>query len=262
MLENGVSATDTILCPGKSYIGNTVIHCACRSGHGPLNVISALEKSCNVFFIEQGRVLGLEKLAETLSSMGIGKKTGFPLYERSGLLPSREDLYSKTGRRWNVFDTALISIGQGNIRVTPLQAALFAAAIANGGTIWRPYLLKEVLDPKGNTIYVNTPSSRAELNINKKILTVLHEGMYNVVHASGGSGKRGNSKKIELYGKTGTAEKGKGKNKKNNTWFIGFGSNKGTTYSFAVFVENGRSGGRTCAPIARAFFDTWLREPY
>jgi penicillin-binding protein 2 len=259
MLENGVLATDKISCPGRSYIGNATIRCGRRSGHGSMDVISALEKSCNVFFIEEGRVLGLEKLAETLASMGVGKKTEFPLYERSGLLPSRADLYYKTGRKWNVFDTALISIGQGNIHVTPLQAALFTAAIANGGTLWRPYLLKEVLDPKGNTIYISKPFPRAELNIDKEILAVLHKGMYNVVHAAGGSGKRANSKKITLHGKTGTAEKGKGANRTKNTWFIGFGTDKETTYALAIFVENGISGGKTCAPIAKAFFDTWLK---
>jgi len=259
LLENGMQVSDRISCPGKSYIGNAVIRCGRRSGHGSLNVVSAIEQSCNVFFIEQGRVLGLEKLSETLASMGIGKKTEFPLYERSGLLPSRADMYYKTGRKWNVFDTALISIGQGSIHITPLQAALFTATIANGGTLWRPYILKEVLDPQGNTIYITKPFPRAELKINKEILAILHKGMYNVVHGSRGSGKRGNSKKIKLYGKTGTAEKGKKPNRTKNTWFICFGTYKNTTYALAVFVEHGQSGGRTCAPIARAFFDTWLK---
>ena len=258
ILENNISASEMISCPGRSYIGDATIRCGRRNGHGSLNLVSALEQSCNVFFIEHGRILGLEKLAETLASLGIGKKTEFALYERSGLLPSRGDLYYKTGRKWNVFDTALISIGQGNIHVTPLQAALFTAAIANGGTLWRPYLLQQVLDPKGNTIYINTPFPRAELKINKDYLDIIHQGMYKVVHGRHGSGKQANSKKIQLHGKTGTAEKGSGENKSKNTWFTGFGTHKGKTYAFTVFVENGKSGGKTCAPIARQFFDTWL----
>lgn len=258
LLENGMSANEMISCQGKSYIGNATIRCARRSGHGSLDVVHAIEQSCNVFFIEQGRVLGLEKLAETMASFGIGKKTEFPIYERSGLLPSRADLYYKTGRKWNAFDTALISIGQGNIQVTPLQAALFTAAIANGGNLWRPYILKEVLDPKGHPIFITKPFARAELNISKEYLSVLHQGMYNVVHGANGSGKTGNCSKIKLHGKTGTAERGKGDNKTKITWFSGFGTHKDTTYAFAICVENGQSGGKTCAPIAKQFFDTWL----
>ena len=260
LLENEMPESDIVSCPGKSYIGNATIRCARRSGHGNLNVISAIEQSCNVFFIEQGRVLGLEKISETLSSFGIGEKTDFPLYERSGLLPSRTDKYYKTGKRWNVFDTALISIGQGNIQITPLQAALFTAAIANNGTLWRPYLLQKVLDADGNTIYITQPLPKNELDINKKYLEVVRKGMYQVVHSANGSGKRANTNKIKLYGKTGTAEKGTKANRTKNTWFVGFGTHKERTYAFAVFVENGVSGGKTCAPIAKAFFDTWLKN--
>ena len=258
LLENGMSASDMITCHGKSYIGDASIYCDKHSGHGSINVISALEQSCNVFFIEQGRVLRLEKISETFSSFGIGEKTEFPLYERRGLLPSRANKYYRTGRRWNAFDTALICIGQGNIQITPLQAALYTAAIANNGTLWRPYLLKEVLDATGNTIYVTKPLPRKKIKISKRALKIVKKGMFQVVHGSHGTGRKANIRKIKLYGKTGTAEKGKGANKINNTWFIGFGTHKKTTYAFAIFVENGASGGKTCAPIARTFFNTWL----
>lgn len=259
ILENNYPAGEVINCPGRSYIGNTSIRCGRRSGHGNLDLVAALEQSCNVYFIEQGKVAGLEKIAEKLQDFGIGQKTEIPIYERSGLLPSRADLYYKTGRKWNIFDTALISIGQGNIQVTPLQAALFVAAIANGGTIWRPYLLKEMLDPKGNTIYITKPFPKTELKINPEHLEKIEQGMYNVVHGSNGSGKKAQTNIIKLYGKTGTAQKGKKPNIRKNTWFSGFGTHKGTTYAFAIFVENGSSGGRTCAPIAKQFFETYLK---
>jgi len=261
LLENGLSKNDLINCPGASYFGKKAkIRCAKRSGHGPIDVVTALKHSCNVFFIEQGRVLGLEKLAETLSIFGIGKKTGFPLQESSGLLPSRHSLYVMSGRKWNVFDTALISIGQGHIQVTPIQAALFTAAIANGGTLWRPYLLKKMLDPNGNTIYITRPFANAEINIKKEHLDVVKKGMYEVVQGRNGSGKKAKTPLITLYGKTGTAQKGKKPNIRKNTWFIGFGTHNKKTYAFAIFVENGQSGGRTCAPIAKKFFESWLKK--
>ena len=152
------------------------------------------------------------------------KKTGFPLQESSGLLPSRHSLYVMSGRKWNVFDTALISIGQGHIQVTPIQAALFTAAIANGGTLWRPYLLKKMLDPNGNTIYITRPFANAEINIKKEHLDVVKKGMYEVVQGRNGSGKKAKTPLITLYGKTGTAQKGKKPNIRKNTWFIGFGT--------------------------------------
>lgn len=258
LLQNDMPAGEIINCPGRSYIGNAKIRCGRRSGHGRLDLVSALEQSCNVFFIEQGRVAGLEKMAKTLKAFGIGQKTEIPIYERPGLFPSRADLYYKTGRKWNTFDTALISIGQGNIQITPLQAAIFTAAIANGGTIWRPYLLKEMLDPKGNTIYITKPFPKSELKLNPEHLEKIEKGMYNVVHGRNGSGKMANTSIIKLYGKTGTAQKGKKPNLRKNTWFTGFGTHNTTTYAFTIFVENGNSGGRTCAPIARRFFDAFL----
>jgi len=258
LLSNGMNTNEIINCSGKSYIGNASIRCAAHWGHGPLNVVGALEQSCNVFFIEEGRVLGLEKIAETMKMFGIGEPTGFPLYNKKGLLPSRAELYYNVGRKWTTFDTALISIGQGRIQVTPLQASLYMAALANGGKLWRPYILKEVLDKDENKIFINKPYKRKDLKLNKKYLDIIHKGMYEVVHGAKGSGKKGNAKSIVLHGKTGTAEKGSKAHRTKNTWFAGFGSSKGKTYSFVVFVENGQSGGKTCAPIARQFFDTWL----
>ena len=262
LLENGMPPTEVVNCGGRSYIGKNrkAIKCwAWRSGgHGPLNVVGAIEQSCNVFFIEEGRVLGMEKIAETMSSFGIGKETGFELPNKKGLAPDRATKLRRTGVRWTEFDTALLCIGQGFINETPLRAALVAATLANGGTLWRPFILKSVLDSSGNTIYTTKPLARAELHVDPKIIAVVREGMSRVVRGVHGSGKNADTPKIKLYGKTGTAEKGGGKVKRKNTWFMGFGSKDGTTYAFAILVEDGQSGGKTCAPIARMFFDEYL----
>ena len=98
LLRDGVSPYEKINCPGYSCIGNARIRCARRSGHGYIDMISALEHSCNVYFIERGRVLGLEKLARTFSFFGFGQKTGFQNYELAGLFPSNAHLYYKPGR--------------------------------------------------------------------------------------------------------------------------------------------------------------------
>ena len=260
LLENGMPLDEHINCPGRSLVGNASIRCAARSGHGELDLCSAIEVSCNVFFIEGGKVAGLEKLADTLSAFGVGKPTGIPLTESPGLLPSRSEYYHRTGRKWNVFETALISIGQGSLHVTPLQAALFTAALSNGGILWRPYLLKEVRDSGGNVIFITQPSTRAELmNIKGEYIELLKDGMFKAVHSSRGSGKNASTSKIQLYGKTGTAEVGHGESRRKNTWFVAYGSHEGRTYALALFIEDGVSGGQTCAPMVKEFFDSWIQ---
>jgi penicillin-binding protein 2 len=262
LLESGMPTSEVVTCEGRSYIGKNrkPIKCwAWRSGgHGSLGVVGALEQSCNVFFIEEGRVLGMEKIADTMASFGVGKKTGFELPNKKGLAPSRPGKFMRTGVRWTEFDTALLCIGQGYINITPLQAALIAATIANGGTLWRPFILGKALDSSGNTIFATKPQAKAELRIGPEYLAPVREGMFKVVHGVHGSGKNADTRKIKIYGKTGTAEKGSGANRRKNTWFMGFGTKDGKTYAFAVLVENGQSGGHTCAPIVRKFFDAYL----
>lgn len=257
-LENGVDPLAEIVCDGASLVGDARIRCwSWRSGgHGPVDLISAIEKSCNDYFVETGRKLGLEKVAAVYAAAGIGSETGFDLPEKAGILPSRG---LKNG--WNEYDTSLISMGQGMITVTPLQAAVYTAAIANGGTIYRPFILKEVCDPDGNVIYRTKPEAKGTLGVSEERLDIIREGMRRVVNAPGGSGRRGQCGIVELRGKTGTAEVGSRINRRQNTWFIAFCEHEGCRYALALLIENGVSGGRTCAPLAARFFQRWLSAP-
>ncbi|NOY74295.1 MAG: penicillin-binding protein 2, partial [Kiritimatiellaeota bacterium] len=162
--------------------------------------------------------------------------------------------------KWNVFDTALISIGQGDVNLTPLQATLYIAAIANGGTLYRPYILKKALDSKKNTVFVRKSEVKRKVKLPPAILDPVREGMREVVHGARGSAKKADTPKIYLYGKTGTAEIRVGGRKRKNTWFACYGYYGEKTYALVVFVENGVSGGKTCAPIAKAFFNAWLPD--
>lgn len=263
LLENGMSPDETVTCDGGTNIGNARIKCASwrRGGHGTVDLYHAIEQSCNDFFIEKGLHLGLDKIAETLQASGIGRKTGFSLPESRGLLPSRkykEDYYKS---KWNEYDTGLLSIGQGIILITPLQAAIYTAAIANGGTLWRPYILWQVKDTEGNLIFTQKPKETGKLPASLANIETVRKGMHLVVNAPDGSGKLAKNNTIELYGKTGTAEVGPAGNKRTNTWFICFGKYKDKTYAVSVFIENGDSGGRSCAPLAAKFFEGFLPGP-
>lgn len=260
LLKNGLNPDDKILCEGAVNIGSGKIRCPSwkTGGHGYVNLPDAITRSCNVYFVERGQQIGLEKIAETLHSAGIGAKTGICLPERPGVLPSREEKFRRYKEKWNKYDTSLLSIGQGIILMTPLQAAVYAAAIANDGILWNPYILKEVRNPQGNTLYEKKICKRGNLNIKPQYLKIVRKGMYMVVHGEEGTGKRAFSQKIKLYGKTGTAEVGPLSNRKLNSWFLGFGERNGNLYAFSILIEEGISGGYTCAPLAKQFFDEWI----
>lgn len=208
--------------------------------------------------IHHGTSIGLEKLHAMLNAAGFGRKTGLPITESSGDLPSNELKMQRYKMKWNVYDTALLSIGQGIISVTPLQLALYTAAIANGGKIWKPHLVRCVRDSRGVVRYEETPEISSTLGVSKEHLAVVKEGMFKVVNSSGGSGRNARVKELQIFGKTGTAEIGSKDAIRNITHFIAFVTHEERTYAVAVTVEDGRSGGRTCAPLVAEFFRRYL----
>jgi penicillin-binding protein 2 len=121
-------------------------------------------------------------------------------------------------------------------------------------------LLKEIRDHYGNRLYSSKPETVGRLPASAKNLAIVKEGMFRVVNAPHGSGKNALNPAITLSGKTGTAEVGSRSNRHKNTWFIGFGKHNDTNYAIAILIENGSSGGKTCAPLAAEFFTTYLRR--
>ncbi len=263
-LESWFNPLEKIRCDGSLEIGNASIHCWSwkNGGHGDVDMLYGIKQSCNVYFMVQGRKLGFEKIRDMMESAGIGRKTGICIPERAGQIPSMETKKRLYGESWTVYDTCLISIGQGIITLTPLQVALYVSAIANGGAVNKPYLLQEVRDPNGNTLYMREkPEVVSQLKVKPENLEIVRQGMYLVVNDEKGTAKKARNSKITLSGKTGTAEIGPKDNRKTNTWFMGFGKYMGKTYGIAVIVQEGVSGGSTCAPIVGQFFDEWIEGP-
>ena len=256
-LENGIPETKTYDCEGRTPFGyNGGIRCT--GIHHDLDMRHAIMKSCNVYFVELGVEVGINALSRMFESAGIGRKTEIEIAERAGYLP-------KDGPKWNENETAYVSIGQGKVEVTPLQAAVFYAAIANGGTLYRPYLIDHIYDHDrvtGNrlSVFDAVPFKSGRLAASAKSLDVIREGMYLVVHDSAGSGRRGNIQSAEIYAKTGTANVGAGSKATKNTWFNGFVKHPrtGELLSFAAVVEQGESGGGTTAPIVAEMFTEWF----
>ncbi len=263
LMEAGAIDEDTLYnCIGYHTIGDTKIRCSNRYGHGEINVLQAIEGSCNPYFIAAALGVGLERLQPLLWQAGLGQETGFELQvgNAKGVFPTRARKWKRQRERWNAFDTALISIGQGHISLSPLQATVFTAAIANGGTVYRPFILKAVKDEDGRIIRETEPKIKSQLEVSPESLRIIQQAMHNVLYGNHATAPLAITQEIELAGKTGTAEIGYGEKKRKNTWFICYGPFESPEYAMTVLVEDGESGGKTAAPLAREFFNRYLQK--
>ena len=261
-LNSGIDPQELCFCSGMNEVGNATIRCAAyrRGGHGDVDMVSALRWSCNSYMIENILKVGKTPVREVLQRAGIGEGSGIELPEATGIFPNDEAKLKSFHRRWTSYDTALLSIGQGLITITPLQAAMYTAAIANGGKLLRPHIIKNVVDPFGNTLFTREVVVRNQLCENDDHLAVIREGMFEVVNSDTGSGRQAAVPGVDIYGKTGSAEVGVRPNIKINAWFIAFTEYEGKKYALAVIQENARSGGTSCAPLAAGFFRRYLLQ--
>lgn len=258
-----VRPDETINCTGKIRIGDHPIHCWLHTGHGPLTLVEALEHSCNVYFIEAGLRTGLERLQPVLAAAGIGQDPRLDLPHSPaatrGRFPHRPARAKHSAHGWSAIDTAYISIGQGPINLSPLQAAMYTAAIANGGLLYRPHLLRQIRAPDGRVLRNIAPEVLHRFPGPPEHLALIREGMWRVVNGEHATASRARTDVISLAGKTGTAEVQRKDGQTKNTWFVCFGPWESPRYAVAVLVENGVSGGKSAAPLARRFLEGWLR---
>ncbi|MFW5803591.1 MAG: penicillin-binding protein 2 [Verrucomicrobiota bacterium] len=261
-LENDVvSADETVACPGVIRIGNARIHCWYRAGHGAVDMRGAIEQSCNVYCIDVGMRTGLDRIRPFMLAAGFGRRPAIDLPNAAdGLVPSRPWARGHWGRGWLAVDTAYLSIGQGAIDISPLQAAVYTAAIANGGMVYRPFLVRDIRTPDGKLRHRTVPDPEGTLPLSRDNLKIVQEGMKRVVNGANATARRARNPYISLAGKTGTAEVGSSDNRTHNTWFICYGPLDNPRYAAAILIRNGVSGGQTAAPIAKQLFSTWL-EP-
>jgi penicillin-binding protein 2 len=260
-LEAGVvTPEEEIECTGRFMVGNHPIRCWKRSGHGFLSLRHAIEHSCNPYMMEIGTRTGLDRLRPFLQAAGIGSAPDLDLpfnrADAAGILPTR----NAGGHRWLAVDTAYLSMGQGIIGLSPLQAALYTAALANGGRVYRPFLVREILGLDGREIQRTVPMVTSRLPVSQEDLQVVREGMWLVVNGDDATAEQARTPLMTLAGKTGTAEVGTRENRTLNTWFIAFGPWEAPRFAVAALVERGMSGGRTAAPMVREFIEGWYGQ--
>lgn len=248
-----ITPSYTYFCGGGFTFGRFF---KCHGSHGSVNVIHAIEKSCNTFFYSLIYKIGLEKWKEYALKFGFAKKTGIDIGEEAaGFIPG-EDYYVKMyGEKWPRSIMASLGIGQGEVSVTPLQLAQYVALIANNGSSYQPHVVKGYLDDQTKQIIkYNFP--KIETGIKQEVFDIVKEGMFLVVNGAG-TATHIKLSDIHISGKTGTAQNPHGKD---HAFFVGFAPSENPKIAIAVVVENVGFGGTHAAPIAKKLIETYLRK--
>ncbi|MCB2199551.1 penicillin-binding protein 2 [bacterium] len=254
-----------VTCNGVYQLGRRPFRCWNRGGHGEVDHELSIEASCDIFYYLLGNKMGIDKFHDQISHFGFGQVTGIDLpHESSGLLPGRDFMDRRYGEnRWTSGHLFNISIGQGDVLVTPLQSAVFAAALANGGWWLTPHLVREVKQPDGTVIPSEEPE-RHETGFDPEILTLVRDDMLLVTEGSHGTAHWLYDPRMHVAGKTGTSQNSQGED---HALFIAFAPFENPEIAVAVVVEHGEHGSTAAAPIAMKLIrqhlglddETWQR---
>ncbi|MCH8170733.1 MAG: penicillin-binding protein 2 [Bacteroidetes bacterium] len=228
----------------------------CDGVHGKMNVIQAIEHSCNVFFYNLIYKIGMKKWKEYANLFGFSKKTGIDLSnERKGLIPDEQYYIKRYGKNWPKSIMASLAIGQGEVSVDPIQLAQFTSIVANNGNSFQPHLLKGYIDGQTNK-FVEFKPKPIHVNIKKEVLDIVKKGMFLVVNGKG-TAVASRISNIVMAGKTGTAQNPHGKD---HALFIGFAPFDDPQIAFSIIVENVGFGATHAAPIAKKLVETYLHR--
>ncbi|HEX2955976.1 MAG TPA: penicillin-binding protein 2 [Chitinispirillaceae bacterium] len=252
-LETGKLDANSLMpapCRGGYRIGSRVAHCWKLTGHGYLNLISAVQASCNIYFYQVGLRLGDVAINKYANMMGLGAITGIDLPgERAGWL-SGEDAYNKRfarrGWKWTTGLVLDLAIGQTQV-ITPIQLALMVGGLGNGKTLFTPHLVKEERTLSGAVVNQRIPSVKSSLDFKEETIVTMHEALGSVMKA-GGTGGRAAVPGIPVGGKTGSAENPQGD--KTHALLVACAPVENPVIAISVVVENAGHGGSIAAPIA------------
>jgi penicillin-binding protein 2 len=237
-LESGkINSGQQYQCHGHIMVGNRKKHCALHSGHGLLNFNQGMERSCNVYYFKLAKDIGYEYIRAMAHDLGIGQKTGIQLeHEKPGLLPDNRWKVQTFREGWTIGDTYNAAIGQGFVDVTPLQMANMTATIANGGTRYRPRIVKGLRDPATQEITPIKSVVEKELWWSKASQQAVRRGMYDVVQGRKGTARSARVEGVPYAAKTGTAQFGPPG--RYHGWMIAFAPYVNPKYAIALVVED------------------------
>lgn len=265
-LDAGVISPDQqIFCSGHVELGNQRFHCWKRTGHGNMSLVEAISQSCDVYFYDIAKRVGIDRIAETARSFGLGGATGIEIpAESKGLMPTRAWKLARTGEAWQKGETLVAGIGQGFVLTTPIQLAVMTARLANGGFDVTPRLILDDTESPG------VPARELQrLPVGRTALDLVTEGMRRVSNEPTGTAfaSRIRERDMMLAGKTGTSQVRRISRaerevrvlrneelpwrERDHALFVAYAPIDAPRYAISVVVEHGGSGSRAAAPIAR-----------
>jgi penicillin-binding protein 2 len=278
-LENNIISTNfKVKCTGKTELYGQTFHCWKEKGHGVLSLNNAMKQSCDTYFYEIARLLGVDRLKITAKKFGLGEKVLGEYFEneKKGLFPDTNWKKNNLGRGWVLGETLITGIGQGYTQTTPLQLCLMTAQIANGGYSIKPKIIVNnnplnFVEAKKAMEEQNSINSNNRLFKEQRNIKIIQEAMFSSTNEIMGTSYRSriDDPKYQFAGKTGTAQvKRISKrereldlkidqipyNDRDHALYIAYGPYKNPRYALSIIVEHGGSGSKAAAPMAKKLF--------
>jgi penicillin-binding protein 2 len=274
LADSAITPATTFDCGGSAVFFGRRFRCWKKEGHGSVSLERAIKVSCDIFFYNTGARLGVDKIAEYAHKLSFGELTHIDLEgEKPGLVPTTQWAAEKQHRKWYPSETISVAIGQGPLVVTVLQVATMMAAIANGGNVYQPHVVKaaEMTGSDGRTFLKPIGSTLLhEVSLPPSALNAVREGLWEVVNEDGGTGGNARVAGLDISGKTGTVQvvaqhgrintEGMPFKWRDHAWFASFAPLKNPQLVVVVFVEHGGHGGTDAAPLAKAIYETRFRS--
>ncbi|MBT3349874.1 MAG: penicillin-binding protein 2, partial [Nitrospinaceae bacterium] len=270
--EKILSPTEKIQCYGTFPFGGRVFNDWKRGGHGPVDLTQSLAQSCDVYYYQVGNKLGIERIARYSRMFGLGSPTGFAPREKGGLVPSNAWKKRRFKEKWYRGETISVSIGQGFNLVTPMQVANLIATTANGGNLWKPYIVKRIFGKNGSIVFEHKPTLIRKIPLDKKIFQAVQNGLKEVVNGVRGTAKKARIPGVIVAGKTGTAQTVRlaitGRKRKpeslprkfrDHGWFVAYAPFEEPKIAVAILGEHAGRSGSFFAPIAKELISHHLQ---
>ena len=245
-------------CKGGIVYGRWHFGCWQKKGHGTLSLHRAIVESCDVFFYEAGKKLGIDRIASYARQLGLDSEVGLKLVkERHGLIPDTQWKEEKRKQPWYLGETFNAAIGQGYVAVTPFQMAKVVSVVSNGGSVYTPSILQ----------LKDAPEPVKRLSIKPETFDAVNKGLFGVVNEPGGTGWAAHSSLVTVCGKTGTAQvvglkkdsKYLSERQRDHAWFVSYAPYEKPEIALSVLVEHGGHGGSAAAPIAKRAIEAYMK---
>ncbi|MGH7847415.1 MAG: penicillin-binding protein 2, partial [Candidatus Binatia bacterium] len=268
--EAVIRPENAIFDPGFLVVGNRRFRDWRPKGHGWVDFHRAIVESCDVYFYQVGQKLGVDLIAKYSRLFGLGEKTGIAIDdEKSGLIPDTQWKMKRFRQPWYPGETPSVAIGQGYVTVTPLQMANLMAAVANGGTLFRPWYVQRVDSLEGEVVREYGPEKIRSIPLKDSTLEQVRSALRDVVHGPGGTAGSARSAVVEIAGKTGTAQVAemrgatvKSENLaymiRDHAWFVAYAPAQKPEIAVVVLVEHGGHGGSAAAPVAKQVIERYF----